>query len=43
MMHNNEHYNYWGMHMGWWLFMLVVLIAIVWWVMWSRKGNKKHN
>ena len=36
-MHNNENYYFWGMHMGWWLFMLVVVIVRVGWLSWSRK------
>ena len=37
MMDNHESYYYWGMHMGWWVFMLVVVIAVIGWVGWSRK------
>jgi hypothetical protein len=36
-MHNHENYYYWGMYMGWWIFILVVIIAIVAWVGWARK------
>ena len=36
-MDNNGGYSYWGMHMGWWFFTLVVVIAIVGWFTWSRK------
>ena len=36
-MHNNGNYYFWGMHMGWWIFMLVAVIAIVGWFSWSRK------
>ncbi len=37
MNHDNGDFYYWGMHMGWWFFMLVIVIAIVGWVSWSRK------
>lgn len=37
MMHNNGDYYFWGMHMGWWFLMLVVIIAIIGWLSWSRK------
>jgi hypothetical protein len=37
MMHNNGDYYYWGMHMGWWVFLVVVFIGIIVWVGWSRK------
>jgi len=36
-MNNNGDYYFWRMHMGWWAFILVVVIAIVGWVSWSRK------
>jgi len=35
-MHNNENYYFWGMHVGWWIFALVVIV-IVGWVGWARK------
>ena len=28
MMDNNVGYYYWGMHMGWWVLILVIVIAI---------------
>lgn len=37
MMDNNEGYHVWGMHMGWWFFILVAVIAVIGWVGWSRK------
>ena len=37
MMHNNENYHFWGMHMGWWVFILVIVILIAGWITWSRK------
>jgi len=37
MMNNNGDYYFWGMHMGWWLFILIVVIAIIGWLSWSRK------
>jgi hypothetical protein len=36
MMHNNENYYFWGMHAGWWIFALAVIV-IIGWVGWSRK------
>jgi hypothetical protein len=27
MMHNNEDYYYWGMHMGWWIPILLIVIV----------------
>ena len=36
-MHNNENYYFWGMHMDWWFFMLIAVIAIAGWIGWSRK------
>ncbi len=36
-MHNNGNYYFWGMHLGWWILILVVVIAIVAWFSWSRK------
>ena len=38
MMENMEYY-YWGMHLAWWFFILVVVIAVIGWVGWSRKKN----
>jgi hypothetical protein len=37
MMHNNGDYYYWGMHMGWWLFILVIAIVITGMFFNSRK------
>jgi len=37
MMHNNGDNYFGGMHIGWWFFILVVIIAIVGWFSWSRK------
>lgn len=37
MRNNHGNYSFWGMHMGWWFFILVVVIAIVGWFSWSRK------
>lgn len=37
MMHNNESNYFGGMHMGWWLFILVVVIGLVVGFGWSRK------
>jgi hypothetical protein len=36
MMDNHGSYYYWGMHMGWWGLILLVLIAVGW-IGWSRK------
>ncbi len=36
-MHNNGDYYYWGMHMGWWLFMLVFFFAMLVWFASFRK------
>ena len=37
MMENNGSYHYWGMHLGWWVLMLIAVIAIGGWINWSRK------
>ena len=37
MMENHGGYYYWGMHMGWWVLMLIAVIAIAGWIGWSRK------
>lgn len=29
MMHNNGHSYYWGMHVGWWLFALLIVIILI--------------
>jgi lipoprotein signal peptidase len=39
MYHNNGNYSFWGMHMGWWFFMFVVVIAIIIWYGRSRKNQ----
>jgi Sec-independent protein translocase protein TatA len=36
-MHNNGDNYFWGIHMGWWSFMLVVVIVLVVLFGWSRK------
>ena len=36
-MENRGDYYYWGMHMGWWILILIAVIAIVGWIGWSRK------
>jgi hypothetical protein len=38
MNHNNDGYYYWGMHMGWWglIFVVVVLIAV-----WFNSARKR--
>ncbi len=28
-MHENEGYYYWGMHMGWWVFVIVIAIIFI--------------
>jgi hypothetical protein len=37
MMHNNEQYYFWGMHAGWWIFALVLVVAFIGWNMQTRK------
>ena len=37
MIHNNEHYYLLGMHGGWRIFILIVVILIVGWAIWARK------
>lgn len=37
MMHNNGDNYFWGMHGGWGIFILIVVILIVVWAIWSRK------
>jgi hypothetical protein len=36
-MHNNEQYHFWGMHVGWWIFALVLVVAFAGWSVQSRK------
>lgn len=36
MMHNYSE-NYWGMHMGWWFFVAVVVIVFIGWFGWFRR------
>ncbi len=38
-MHDNSNYILGGMHMGWWVVMLVIVIAVVVWF--SRSRNRK--
>ncbi len=42
MFHNNGNYSFWGMHMGWWVLMLVVVIALIGWVSRSRKESEPY-
>ncbi len=28
-MHNNQDYYYWGMHMGWWIAIPLILIVLM--------------
>ena len=37
MMNNNGDYNYWGMHMGWWILIVVLAVAFLGFFMNSRK------
>ena len=38
MMYNNYGGNYmWGMHMGWWLLILALIIIFAGWFGWFRK------
>ena len=39
MIHYKEHYYLMGMHGGWGIFILIVVILIVGWAIWSRKGK----
>ena len=29
MMHHNTGYHYWGMHMGWWIFVLLIVMVLI--------------
>jgi cell division protein FtsW (lipid II flippase) len=40
MMHNNGDYYYWGMHMGWWIAVPLILILLIVLFYNSRKNNK---
>ncbi|CAN5831478.1 hypothetical protein BH11BAC3_BH11BAC3_36980 [soil metagenome] len=37
MMHNNDQYHYWGMHMGWWILLVAVAVIMYAAVVWARK------
>ena len=37
MIHNNEHFYLLGMHGGWGIFILIIVILIVGWAVWARK------
>ncbi len=39
MMHNNMDNYFWGMHMGWWFLLLIVVTAFV--VFYGRYERKK--
>jgi hypothetical protein len=40
MMHdNNGSYYFGGMHMGWWILILVAVVAVVGWLIGTRKGK----
>ncbi|REG79476.1 hypothetical protein C8N25_13124 [Algoriphagus antarcticus] len=36
-MHDSGNYYYWGMHAGWWIFTLVIVIVLVGAVYLTRK------
>jgi len=38
MMHSNNDYYIWGMHMGWWIF-IVLAVVIVGWLVNSRRSK----
>ena len=29
-MHHHEQYHFWGMHAGWWLFAIVIILIVGW-------------
>jgi hypothetical protein len=37
MMHNNGDYYFGGMHMFWWISLLVLFFAVIAWYGWLRK------
>jgi cell division protein FtsW (lipid II flippase) len=40
MMRHNADYHYWGMHMGWWISILLILIVLMVIFFNSKKNDK---
>ncbi len=42
MMNHNGGYHYWGMHVGWWIFALIIVIVLIVLIFnfTKRKGNR---
>lgn len=37
------HNHFWGMHFGWWIFWIVVIVAFVYWLSQQRGGQGKET
>lgn len=36
MMNHNDGYYWWGLHMGWWILIIILVIAFAWFG-WTRR------
>lgn len=37
------HNHFWGMHYGWWIFWIVVIVAVVYWIRQQNAGKPRET
>ncbi len=37
------HNHFWGMHFGWWIFWIVVIVLFVYWLSQQQRGGQKET